>query len=207
MSEAPLRRRRRKEARPGELAAAALAEFAEKGFAAARLEDIAARAGVAKGTVYLYFDSKDALFEEVLRQNVLPTIADVETRIADFPGSSRDMLGMMLRVVYAQMRQPGMQAILRIVLTEGPRQPGLMAFYHREVVSKGMALMRRILARGIERGEFRAGPQAGQPLAVIGPVIAAAVWEMLFGAVAPLDLEAHVEAHVDLVMAGLAARA
>ncbi|MBV9076124.1 MAG: TetR/AcrR family transcriptional regulator [Methylobacteriaceae bacterium] len=199
-------RRRRKDARPSEIAAAALAVFAEKGFAAARLEDVAARAGVAKGTVYLYFSTKEALFEAVVRDAFRPLLDGVGRARMDTSTSCADQLRGVLTIVYRELVATERRQIMRLLIAEAERFPDLVSFYHREIVSRGRGLLAAILADGVARGEFRDGPAVRQPEVVIGPAIMAAVWKLVFEPVEPLDLDRYAAAHLDLVMAGLSAR-
>lgn len=180
-----------------------MAEFAEKGFAAARLEDIAKRAGVVKGTLYLYFDSKEALFNEVVRGQVLPSIEEISAQIERFEGPSEALLTMMIQTFYTEMQRSDLSAILRIMIAEGGRFPELTRFYHREVVSKGEALLLQILTRGIARGEFRQSAIMDSHMVIFGPAISASIWQMTFDQIEPLDMEAHMRAHLDLVLNGV----
>src|SRR6478609_8804052 len=146
---------RRKDARPPEILDAALAVFAQKGFAATRLDDIAAKAGITKGTIYLYFDSKQALFEALARQSVGAQIEQVSAHLAGFPGTSADLL----RFVLSTMGQFAMTSdrivLPRLVLAEAANFPQLAQFWRREIIERGIGLMSGIIQRGIERGEFR----------------------------------------------------
>jgi AcrR family transcriptional regulator len=185
---------------------AALALFAEKGFAAARLDEVAARAGIAKGTIYLYFDSKEALFEAVVRARVLPVLDEAGTVAAAYQGSTAELLRALLKKLYAELVGSDLKQILRLLVAEAGRAPHLAAFYHREVLSRGKGLLGAVLRRGVERGEFRRAPALDMPEVVMGPAIMAAVWTLVFQAHAPLDLDAFFEAHVDLALNGLLRR-
>ncbi|WP_112322977.1 TetR/AcrR family transcriptional regulator [Oceanibium sediminis] len=196
-------RRRRKAARPGEIVAAGMAEFAEKGFAAARLDDIARRAGVVKGTLYLYFDSKEALFKEAVRAQVLPSIAGLESLAAGFEGPTEALIEAVIRELYAEMVEGDARAILRILVAEGARFPEIIDFYYEEVVSVAERILLSLLERGVARGEFRGGPILDAQLVVIGPAIAAAIWRLTFEHARPLDLDAYCKAHLDVMLAGL----
>jgi AcrR family transcriptional regulator len=196
-------RRRRKEARPAEIILAGLDEFAEKGFAATRLEDVAARAGVVKGTIYRYFDSKDALFEAALKSRIGPVFDDIEPIIDAFPGSTPDLLRLVIQQVYREMFGPELQVLIRIILTEGSRFPAIAEFYHRESISKGRRLIAKLVRRGVERGEFRDGPASNLPVVIVAPALMAMIWKMTFDAFDPIGVEAFMAAHVDLVLNGL----
>lgn len=201
----PTGRRRRKEARPGELIEAGLAEFAEKGFAATRLDDVARRAGVAKGTIYRYFDSKEALFQAALRSRVVPVFDDIESLVEQYPGSTRKLLHTFFRTLYERVVASEVPLLMRVIIAEGQRFPEIPAFYHRETVAKAQSLLKKILERGIARGEFRKSPVLDAPIVLIAPAIVAALWRLTFEPVQPLDTGKMLEAHADLVFRGLLA--
>ncbi|MCB1885522.1 MAG: TetR/AcrR family transcriptional regulator [Geminicoccaceae bacterium] len=194
-----------REARGRALVQAALDVFAEKGFAGARLDDVAARAGVAKGTIYLYFATKDALFEAVVKSRILPTVARIEALAADGRTPSEDLLRGAIGAFYREVVAGEGREVLRLLLAEAPRFPSLAAFYHDAVIARGLAALKAIIARGVARGEFKEGPVTRRPEAVMGPAILAAVWKIAFEAHRPLDLDAYVEAHCALALAGLKA--
>ncbi|MDP4824092.1 MAG: TetR/AcrR family transcriptional regulator [Aestuariivirgaceae bacterium] len=199
--------RRRKQARPAEILLAGLEVFAEKGFAAARLEDVAARAGIVKGTIYRYFESKEALFEAAVKSRLPPIFANIDEMVDAFPGSSPDLLRLVITRLYQEIFGSQMQVLVRIILTEGGRHPGIAAFYHRESISLGRKMIARIVARGVARGEFRAGAAADLPIILMAPAIMAMIWKMTFDAFDPISTEAFMAAHLDLVLNGLAQQA
>ncbi len=168
--------RRRKEARPGELTAAALDLFVEKGYAATRLEDVAARAGVSKGTLYLYFDGKEALFKAVVREGIVPALAEGENLVAGFGGNSEDLLravvGGMWRLIGAQR----IGGIPKLIISEARNFPGIAQFYQDEVIQRGTDLLGSVIARGIARGEFRPVALHVAIHLVIAPVLMRVVW-------------------------------
>lgn len=197
------RPRRRKEARPAELIEAGLQEFALHGFAAARLEDVAGRAGVVKGTIYRYFPDKEALFLAAVRSRILPVFDEITAFADAFPGTTRDLLQLMLETIHRKLVNSDLRVLVRIIIAEGERFPALTELYYRETISKGRALLERIVARGIERGEVREGAAADLPLVVVAPAIMAAIWGMTFNRHAPISSEAFLAAHLDLVFNGL----
>lgn len=206
MSEQPdkaPRRQRRKDDRPGEIIAAGLAEFARNGFAATRLSDIARRAGVAKGTIYRYFDSKEALFEAAVRSRVIGSMDEVQSMIAAHDGPTEQLLAALLDKIYAEFVGSDVAILMRILIGEGHRFPKLVAFYHREALSQGQDVLGQIVARGIERGEIAATPAATEPRLIMAPAFMAAIWEATFGAIAPLDRARFREAHLDMLTRGL----
>lgn len=196
-------RRRRKEARPAELVAAGLAEFARHGYAATRLEDVARRAGVAKGTIYRYFADKEALFLAAVRTEVAPVFDEVVGLVDAYPGTTRDLLGLLIGAVHRQLVGSELRVLMRVIIAEGERFPALTEHYYAETVSKGRALLERIVARGLSRGEVRPGAAADLPLVVVAPAIMAALWRMTFDRHAHIDAEAFLAAHLDLVCDGL----
>jgi AcrR family transcriptional regulator len=197
------KRRRRKDARPSEIVAAALGAFAEQGFAATRLEDVADRAGTSKGTIYLYFATKEALFEAVVRAVISPVLDQADLAVRNPDQGSAEQLRLVIETVYRELVGTERRQIMRMMIAEAGRFPSLVAFYHREVVGRAKALLGTIVARGVARGEFRDGPATRHPEAILGPAIMAAIWKMLFDAVDPLDLDAFMRAHIDLVLRGI----
>jgi AcrR family transcriptional regulator len=177
---------------------AALAEFAAKGFAAARLDDIAASAGVAKGTIYLYFADKEALFQELVRTAIVPLVG----RLGAPPpaqASARQLfetfIDMFVREIYETRRGD----IIRLIISEGTRFPALAEFYYREVVSRGIAGMKMLLQYGIARGEVSNPAIIKHPELVVAPALVALIWHGLFGRIAPLDVRAMLAVHIDLI--------
>jgi AcrR family transcriptional regulator len=198
----------KKDARSGkvnDILSAALEEFFDQGFAATRLDAIAERAGIGKGTIYLYFDSKEALFEEAVRSVVRPIFEQADRLAAHPQGSAADMLRAMISVFYQRIVDTDRRRILRLLIAEGPRFPRLLAFYHSEVVSRGMMAIRGILRYGVARGEFRADLPLDYPQVVVGPALVGAIWKMLFEDHEPLDLEGLCKAHIDVLLHGLLA--
>src|SRR5215472_4124667 len=145
---------RRKAERPAEIAAAALTCFAERGFAATRLDDVARRAGVTKGTLYLYFPNKEELFKAVVRQELLPNIARLEVMLGAADAPAARLLEELLDA-WAELVAAPVSAIPKIIVAEAGNFPDLARFYREEVVDRGFAVFRRVLRAGIERGEFR----------------------------------------------------
>lgn len=202
----PPAHRRRKDARPAEILAAAFHEFAEKGFRGTRLEDVAARAGVVKGTIYLYYESKTALFEAAVRSRMLPVVGQAQVLAHQHDGATEDLLRFMLHIIYRRLADPDVRTLIRILVADGPAFPNLLEFYHREFVSKMVALLGAVVRRGIDRGEFRGGAFADVPQVVMGPGLMAAFWQMTFAPYQPVTLDAFMVAHIDLVLNGLRPR-
>jgi AcrR family transcriptional regulator len=196
-------RRRRKEARPAELIRAGLQEFAVHGFTGTRLEDVARRAGVVKGTIYRYFADKEALFLAAVRMEVAPMFSEITGFIDAYPGTTRDLLKVIIGTIHRQLVNSDLRVLIRIIIAEGERFPALTELYYAETVSKGRALLERIVERGIARGEVREGAAARLPLVLIAPALMAAIWRMTFDRHAPISSEAFLEAHIDLVVHGV----
>jgi AcrR family transcriptional regulator len=198
--------RRRKDARPEEILAAALASFAERGFAATRLDDVAARAGISKGTLYLYFKSKEELFEAVVRATLVPNLERLEALSATFEGPSVHLLERLLLTI-AGVVDSQIGAIPKLVIAEAGNFPELARFYLDAVVRRGLRLIGAILRRGIGRGEFRPIDVDHAVFCVIAPMLIAALWKRSLEPhdAAPLDAQALARAHLDLLLRGLEA--
>lgn len=148
------KRERRKEARPGELLEAALDLFVEKGFAATRSEEVAARAGVSKGTLFLYFPSKEELLKAVINENLVGRFSQWNEQFEAFEGSTPDMLRYCMRIWWESVGSTKVAGITKLMISEGRNFPELADFYQQEFVEPAHELLRRILRRGIDRGEF-----------------------------------------------------
>jgi AcrR family transcriptional regulator len=177
---------------------AAMDEFIGRGFAATRLDDVAKRAGVAKGTIYLHFKDKEALFEELIRTAIVPLI----DRLGPPPnlgGSVRELIEMFARTFIQEVATTHRADIIRLVVAEGPRFPAIADFYYREVVSKGLAGLRALIELGVARGEIRQPELARFPQIVVAPAIVAAIWKSLFENHSPLDALEMFRVHLDLI--------
>jgi AcrR family transcriptional regulator len=194
----PTNRAARAAERRAAIVAAGLDEFIARGFAATRLDDVAKRAGVAKGTIYLHFEDKEALFQELVRTALVPLI----NRLAAPPvagGTARAMIESFAETFARDVVATRRGDILRLLIAEGARFPSLADFYYREVVSRGMAGMRALIEYGIARGEIRDTELAQFPQLIAAPAIIAVIWQGLFGKHAPLDAMAMLRVHIDLI--------
>ena len=180
------------------IVAAALDDFAGRGFAATRLEDVAKRAGVAKGTIYLHFKDKDALFQELVRTALVPLIGRL-TAAPAATESPRAALEMFAETFVQEVIGTKRGDILRLIVAEGARFPSLAEFYYREVVSRGLAGMQKLIEIGIARGEISNADILRFPQLVVAPAMVAVIWQGLFGKLAPLDVRAMLHAHIDLI--------
>lgn len=196
---------RRKEARPKELLASAIELFVERGFASTRLEDVARRAGVSKGTLYLYYANKEDLFKAVVRQTILPMIDDAETSVAEFDGHSAELLRHVILSWWVRIGSTKASGISKLILAEADNFPELARFYQEEVMTRRMRMISNMLERGIRRGEFRAidVPQTAQVL--IAPLLMLSTWKHTIAPCERCDLqpEAFLEAFLDITLNGL----
>jgi AcrR family transcriptional regulator len=195
---------RRKAARPTELLAAALACFKERGFAATRLDDVAARAGVTKGTIYLYYPSKEELFKAVVRGELVPNIERLEAAL-DEPGSAAVLLERLF-TVWAQHIVPSPVSVIpKLVVAEASNFPELARFYLETAVHRVLRLVAAVLRRGIASGEFRPVDVEHMVYCVLGPLLFTVLWQHSLGPYddRPLDAQAVCRAHLDLLLHGL----
>lgn len=201
------KRERRKEARPGELLEAALDLFVEKGFAATRSEEVAARAGVSKGTLFLYFPSKDELFKAVVVENLSGRFPEWNKEFEEFDGSTVDMLRYCMRVWWERVGSTKASGLTKLMLSEGRNFPELAEFYRREVVQPGHTLLRRILRRGIDKGEFAPIDVDHAIYAVIAPMIFLMLWKhsaaVCVDGQSELDPEKYLEIQTEIVLRGI----
>ena len=202
-SDNPPRRERRKESRPGELLVAALGVFVEKGYAATRVEEVAARAGVSKGTLFLYFPSKEELFKAVVRENITGMYAGWSTEIDQFTAGSAEMLVYAMHAWWTHVANSEARGICKLMLAEACNFPELAHFYHQEVEAPGTALLARIVQRGVDRGEFRAVDVAYAAYALKAPML----FLMLHnpGDGSGFDPERFLRTQIDMLLHGLAA--
>jgi AcrR family transcriptional regulator len=205
MTQTPeVRNRRRKAARPGEILAAALECFRQRGFAATRLEDVAARAGVTKGTIYLYYPSKQELFKAVIRSEFTPNIERLEAGL-DEQVPAAVLLERILST-WAQVVVPSPASVIpKLIVSEAGNFPELARFYLETVVRRGLRLLATVLRRGVARGEFRRVDVDHAVYCLIGPLLLTALWKHSLGPHddRPMDVGAVCRAHLDLLLHGL----
>ena len=205
MSALPTPRKRRKEARPSELLEAALSLFVEKGFAATRLEDVAAHAGVSKGTLYLYYENKDALFKAVIQEGIVPVIAENEAIAARHSGCSFDLLELLLENWWTKIGQTAFAGIPKLMVAEARNFPELASFYYENVISRGRALVGSALRRGMESGEFRSMDVETTVDVVIAPILMLLIWRYSMSCCqgSESDPQMYLRIHMDLLRQGL----
>ena len=198
---------RRKQARPSELLAAALDLFVEKGFAATRAEEVARRAGVSKGTLFLYFASKEDLFKAVVRENISGLYPEWSTELDNFSGPTAALLHHCMRAWWSRIGDTKASGISKLIMSEASNFPELAAFYQQEVVEPGRELIRRILQRGIDRAEFRAMDLDYAVYSVVAPMMFLVMWKHSLGACMPMQSrivpEDYIQAQIDTILRGL----
>ena len=205
MTEPRPRFRRRKTARPGEITAAALEVFAEKGFAGAKLDDIAERAGVSKGALYLYFETKDDIFRAVVRDAVAPNFQAVQQAAESFDGPFAELAPMILARAARLMSGSKLPAVAKMVIGESRNFPDLARVWHDTIVFVALNVMTGLVARAQARGEVRPGDPRLYAFSLMGPMVMGALFCEVFGEVAsePLDLDALAAQHARIVLHGM----
>jgi len=198
--------RRRKNARPEEIIQAALEVFADRGFAATKLEDVARKAGVTKGTIYLYFENKDALFKALIRETIVPVIAQGEALAQSFTGSARALFEKLVREYWRLVGETALVNIPKLMMAEAGNFPQLARFYYEEVVTRGHRLMAGVLERGIKAGEFRPVNVMVAAKLAMSPLMHAVVARKAFSACMPegFDVAKYLDTHIDLYLHGIA---
>jgi AcrR family transcriptional regulator len=178
--------------------AAALEEFSASGFAAARLDDVARRAGVAKGTIYLYFRDKESLFQELVRAMLVPVVGTIEAApMADLSARAvaEAIADLFVREIFGTRRKD----VIRLIIAEGPRFPKLAEFYYKEVIERVMLAVRTLLTRAVARGELPNDALVRFPQLLVAPALVAIVWNGLFDRFSALDIRELMRAHIDLL--------
>jgi AcrR family transcriptional regulator len=198
--------RRRKEDRPQEITAAALEAFSEKGYAATRVTDVAKRAGVSKGLLYLYFRTKEELFKSVVKSFVRPHIDALKSEIRLTELSAEDYFrGPFLEFAKQVPRSPA-RVLVRLMIAEGAKYPDLTHWYQENVVAHGLAALRELIERGVRNGEFRKSALQEFPHIVVAPVAFAIVWSLVFGSRHKLDSDRFIESHLGLILDAIRVR-
>jgi len=197
--------RRRADARPAEIVQAAYAVFAEKGFAAARLDEIAKRAGISKGALYLYFETKQDIFEAVVKDAVAPNIGAIEAFALGFPAPFEQLIRMMIPRVADLANQSDMGKVIKMVIGESGNFPEIARIWHDDVIAKGIGLLTRVVARAQERGEVRPGDPRQHALSIASPLLVAVLFRETFVPVGakPFDIPSLMQQHLDTLLPGL----
>lgn len=205
MAQPAPRWRRRKTARPSEITAAALAVFAERGFAAARLEDIAARAGLSKAALYLYFETKTDLFREVVRERASPNLEAIETLTAGSDAPFSALIPAILQRLALAMERPELRGVVKMVIGESRNFPELAQVWHEAVVSRALGILSGAIARAQARGEARPGDPHLMAMSLAGPMLMGGLWREIIEPAggAPLDLPALAAEHTRTALDGM----
>lgn len=194
------RRRERRDTRPQEIVAAAFEEFAAKGYAATRLEDVASRARVSKGLPYLYFKTKEELFKAVIRSVITPLFDAMRERMLSTDMSCEQFLKGPFLAFVQELVGSRRVLIARLLIAEGHKHPELTKFYYEQVIAKGRETLQAFIDRGIERGEFKPTPLRDFPQLIIAPALLAVIWRTLFERHHHLDTDALLKTHIDLIL-------
>jgi AcrR family transcriptional regulator len=197
-------RRRRKAERPKEILEAAFEEFSRNGYAATTLEQVAERAGVTKGTIYVYFDNKEHLFISMVREFTKATLDTVIAMFERHEGSTADLLRAQFSFIYEHIvSDRRRREVLRMLIAEASRFPALADRYHEEIHRPCLDLLQRAIQHGIDRGEIRRSAIIECPQVIMAPIALVDLWMILYDTRQPLDLKAYYNAHLDLVLNGL----
>ncbi len=191
---------RRKEDRPAEITQAALAAFAEKGYAATKVDEVAKRAGVSKGLLYLYFKTKEDLFKAVIRSFLSPRIDALISNIEETDLSAEDFLrGPFLAFARSLPKSPA-KILVRLMIAEGPKHPDLVEWYWDNVVSRALAALRTLIERGVDNGEFRESAVNEFPQLLVTPIFFSIIFTIVFKQQMNLDTDRFIEAHIEMVL-------
>jgi AcrR family transcriptional regulator len=200
------KRERRKAERPGEILDAAFEEFVNNGYAATRLEDVAARAGVTKGTIYFYFETKERVFEEMVLRVYQALFLELESYVEKLEGSYASRLRSLIVFVYGRIAEDrASRETLRFLIADGARFPGLVDRHYDEFVRPIIDQFQKLIEAGVAAGEFRASPASAYSEIVMSPAVLFSVWSLLFGSRKKIDVALFTDASIDLIMNGLAA--
>lgn len=185
---------------------AALVVFLAEGYVATRMDHVAARAGVAKGTIYVHFADKEALFRSLIHEEIGPVITSGAMLAAAFTGDTRTLLHSLATIMQRELLGTQRADILRLVISEAPRFPWLAEFYWQEVVQRGVTLIRAVAQRAIDRGELAADTLQRFPQMLVAPLLVSVIWQALFERFEPLDTDAFLNSYIDILMRGLACK-
>lgn len=195
----------RKELRRAELIDAAMTVFKRDGFTSAKIDDVAKQANTAKGTVYLYFKSKEELFEAALLDRMTPVVEMIENAAREFSGPASELLERQIRFGYENLVNGEMRHVLRMLIADGARFPNQVAFYHDKILKRVMAALVNTIEYGASRGEFKVTANLHVAQVVCGPLLLAAVWKLIFDDIEKMDLDMHFKTHFDIILRGLGA--
>jgi len=198
--------RRRKAERPQEIIEAAFGEFSRNGYATTTLERIAERAGVTKGTIYVYFESKEHLFISMVREFTKAAHENVQELYETHDGSTAELLRAQFRLIYQHLvDDKRRREVVRMLIAESSRFPELADRYYDEILRPCLDMLNQVIRRGVERGEIRQSAVVDAPQVVIAPIALVDLWMMMFDDRQPLDLKVYFDAHLELMLNGLLA--
>ena len=193
------RYQRRKEDRPQEITEAAFAAFADKGYAATKVEDVARRAGVSKGLLYLYFKTKEELFKAVVRSVVIPRVDSLQRELAESELSAEEFIRGPVTEFMKRIPGSPVSVVIRLLISEAPKHPDLVEFYWENVASRGLAALKGLLDRGVSTGEFRRTAVNDLPQLLLAPVMVSVVWGVVF-ANRSLDTDRLIETNIEMIL-------
>ena len=200
-------RRRRKAERPLEILEAAFLEFSRNGYATTTLDQIAERAGVTKGTIYVYFESKEQLFISMVHELMKATLDTVQDLFERHDGSTADLLRAQFSFIYQHLvEDQRRREVVRMLISEASRFPELADRYHQDIHRPCLDMLQKAIQRGMDRGEIRRSAVTDCPLVIIAPIALVDLWMMMFDDRHPLDLKSYFDAHLELVLNGLLAK-
>lgn len=200
-------RAQRKAARPIEILDAAFEEFVAHGYVATRVEDIAARVGVTKGTVYFYFETKEVLFEEMFKHMAVP-FADIQAQLKTLSGPFPERIKAFVHFFYERITlDRKSREMLRFVISEGSRFPHVVDRHYEEAIAPMFDAARELYEEGVAAGELRASAALQIPELTLSPAILLSFWYMLFADRKPRDVRAFIDGHIDLILNGMVIRA
>ena len=194
---------RRKEDRPAEITAAAFEEFAENGYDATRVDDVARRAGVSKGLLYLYFKTKEELFKAVIKSFIAPRVDALKSEVDSSDLSAEAFLRGPFLDFAKQIPKSPIKILVRLMVAEGPKHPDLTAYYWDNVVSQGLAALKQVIENGVRDGEFKPSALADFPHLLLSPVMFSVIWSIVFQSTEVLDTDKMLDAHIDLILSAI----
>lgn len=201
-----VRNRRRKEDRPAEITAAAMDEFAERGYDATPVEAVARRAGVSKGLLYLYFKTKEELFKAVVRSFISPRVNALRSAIIDSDIGVEEFLRGPFQEFAAALPTSKARHLLRLMIAEGHKHPDLTRWYWENVVSEGLQALTVLIERGVARGELQPSALDRFPHLLLSPVVFSVIWTLVMQKHSKLDTAAMIEAHIDVLLSSVKAK-
>ena len=194
---------RRKDDRPAEITAAAIEVFAEQGYDGTRVDDVARRAGISKGLLYLYFKTKEELFKAVIKSFVVPKVNALKSAVESSDLSAEEFLRGPFLDFAKQIPKSPVKVLVRLLVAEGPKHPDLTAYYWDNVVSQGLAALGQVIEKGVRDGEFRPSALDDYPQLLLSPVMFSVIWSIVFQSAQVLDTDKMLDAHIDMILSAI----